>query len=128
MSREHSANNNMETNTIQSPEKPVAAVVVGSRPWLGSVFELSESDERHDTYYTLGFYRTLADAIAEVEKRGVSLCTVAMESQESACVEIHEHPLNEQTMRGQPVWTRRWIYDYEREHGDRWQVPSLPNT
>jgi len=35
MSRDHSANFKMETNKIQTLEKPVAAMVVGSDPWLG---------------------------------------------------------------------------------------------
>lgn len=45
MSRDHSANFKMETNTIQTLEKPVAARVVGSDPWLAA---LSDADlNRH---------------------------------------------------------------------------------
>jgi hypothetical protein len=35
MSRDHSANFKMETNTQQTLVEPVAAMVVGSDPWLG---------------------------------------------------------------------------------------------
>lgn len=34
----------METNTIQTLEKPVAAMVVGSGPWLASVFAAKAHD------------------------------------------------------------------------------------
>lgn len=34
MSRDHSANFKMETNTQQIPAEPVAAMVVGSGPWF----------------------------------------------------------------------------------------------
>ena len=96
-------------------------------PEAGSVFELSENDERHDQYHTLGFFRTKIEAQVEVEKHGVNLCEIATESQEFACVEIHEHRFGLH-IRGQPVWSRKWVYDYEREHGDRWQVSELPNV
>ena len=111
----------------QTPEPatcagPNCAVSTGS----ASVFELSENDERNDQYHTLGMFATLADAVAAVDKYGVHLCVVATESQESACVEIHEHRFGLR-LRGQPVWTRKWVYDYDREHGDRWQL-SEPNA
>jgi len=94
---------------------------------LGSVFELSENDELNDTYYTRGFFATLADAVAEVEKHGIDLCEVANDSRESACIEIHEHPFG-LCLRGRPKWERRWVYDYEREHGDRWQISETGTT
>lgn len=93
----------------------------------GSVFELSENDERTDQYFTLGMFRTLSDAVAGVEKFGVDLCQMATDNQESACIEIHEHRFGFYG-RGKPVWTRKWVYDYEREHGDRWQISEVPNV
>jgi hypothetical protein len=123
------ASKNLPTTMNDKPASESPEVVtskgIGSSALLGSVFELSENDERNDTYYTLGFFATLADAVAEVEKHGVHLCEVATDNQESACIEIHEHPFGLRR-RGLPTWARKWLYDYEREHGDRWQV-SVPN-
>lgn len=45
MSRDHSANFKMETTTQKTPVEPVAAMVVGSDPWLAA---LSDADlNRH---------------------------------------------------------------------------------
>jgi hypothetical protein len=90
------------------------------------VFELSENDQRNDQYYTLGFFKTLADAISEVDNHGVWLCEVTTESQEFACVEIHEHRFG-LGMRGKPVWSRKWVYGYDREPGHRWQISDKAN-
>ena len=110
----------------ESPEV-VTSKGIGSSALLGSVFELSEVDERTDQYFTLGMFRTLEDVIAGVDKFGVELCQVAMEGRESACLEVHEYRFGFYG-RGKPVWTRKWVYDYEREHGDRWQISEVPNA
>lgn len=44
MSRDHSANFIMETNTNQILAEPVTAMVVGSGPWLASVFAAKAHD------------------------------------------------------------------------------------
>jgi len=86
-----------------------------------SVFELVELLQCDDNYFPLGIYPTLADAIAEVDKHGAYLCDNAQDGQDWAGVEIRKRKFG-RTDIGVKVWSRSWKYDFEREHGDRWQV------
>lgn len=116
----------MNTTENQNATSGVTAAGVVSSPSLGSVFEISENDETNDTYYTMGFFPSLESAIAAVDEDGIGFCVNAQESQDFACVEIHEHKLGRIAMRGKPVWSRRWTHEWNEDGTTRWQV--VPNT
>ncbi len=132
MTREHSANNSMDTKTDTTTADQGAAVLVGSGPSLGSVFELVEILQCEDQYYPLGLFLTLADAVAVVEYNGVGVCT--MDPEEWAGVEIRERKIG-LSSNGKTVWTRSWERNFADEDDaadevERWKViqPSGPNA
>jgi hypothetical protein len=96
------------------------------------IFELSEVDSTNDHTYTRGLFLSLAEAIASVDKHGIDLCDNALDGCEFAELQIY-HWKTGVGERGRCVFERRWKYDYDREHGDRWQRidsdgSKLPNA
>lgn len=103
MSRDHSANFKMETNTIQTPEKPVAAMVVGSGPWLGSV--VWKSDCRRVTLYH-------AD------------CMEVLPTLSGGCVYITDQPYGTGWMRGGKK-AGEFVAKHEKPAWDVWSLDWL---